>query len=476
MYLKNKWNDIGIKKKLFIISASLILVTSIVIYTVLFLIVPKVYISIKENSIKNSTEQIISKLEKGAGKDYLEEINKYSYDNSAMVTITTLYGELVYASNNFLLKPAGSEDFNRVKPREFKKAEDDIAISKQFYFKDIGKDCIINVHVPIKIFNDTKRIMIRILPLILLITISIGILSAYIYSTVISKPLLKINDVAKKISKLKFDEKLNFSGDDEIAELSNSINLISTNLQETIVSLEDANKELLTDIEKEKLQDKRRRDFIKAISHELKTPITVINGQIEGMIYNIGPYKDRDKYLKESLESVLELKSLVYEIINLAKYEESISLKKEGIALNTLVKEVVNSYSYLEDKKGLNIIIKEYRNLIVNADRNIVKKVLSNLIKNSLNYALDNTDIVIEIKNNYSIRIINKCNNITKENKNDLFKAFYRIDESRNKDTGGNGLGLYIVKTLLDMHGDIKYNVDLEDGLFIFNLNFKENN
>ncbi|MDU1856124.1 MAG: hypothetical protein E6789_11645, partial [Clostridium baratii] len=73
MYLKNKWNDIGIKKKLFIISASLILVTSIVIYTVLFLIVPKVYISIKENSIKNSTEQIISKLEKGAGKDYLEE-------------------------------------------------------------------------------------------------------------------------------------------------------------------------------------------------------------------------------------------------------------------------------------------------------------------------------------------------------------------------------------------------------------------
>ncbi|AIY84767.1 MAG: HAMP domain-containing protein [Clostridium baratii] len=476
MYLKNKWNDIGIKKKLFIISASLILVTSIVIYTVLFLIVPKVYISIKENSIKNSTEQIISKLEKGAGKDYLEEINKYSYDNSAMVTITTLYGELVYASNNFLLKPSGAEDFNRVKPKEFKKAEDDIAISKQFYFKDIGKDCIINVHVPIKIFNDTKRIMIRILPLILLITISIGILSAYIYSTVISKPLLKINDVAKKISKLKFDERLNFSGDDEIAQLSNSINLISTNLQETIVSLEDANKELLTDIEKEKLQDKRRRDFIKAISHELKTPITVINGQIEGMIYNIGPYKDRDKYLKESLESVLELKSLVYEIINLAKYEESISLKKEGIALNALVKEVVNSYSYLEDKKGLNIIIKEDENLIVNADRNIVKKVLSNLIKNSLNYTLDNTDIVIEIKNNYSIKIINKCNNITKENKNDLFKAFYRIDESRNRDTGGNGLGLYIVKTLLDMHGDIKYDVDLDDGLFIFNLTFKENN
>ncbi|WP_317412296.1 ATP-binding protein, partial [Clostridium baratii] len=103
-------------------------------------------------------------------------------------------------------------------------------------------------------------------------------------------------------------------------------------------------------------------------------------------------------------------------------------------------------------------------------------RLMNSVIKNSLNYALDNTDIVIEIKNNYSIRIINKCNNITKENKNDLFKAFYRIDESRNKDTGGNGLGLYIVKTLLDMHGDIKYNVDLEDGLFIFNLNFKENN
>lgn len=474
MYLKNQWNKIGIKKKLFIITSSVVLITSIVIYTLLFLIVPIIYLDIKENTVKTSTNQLIETLENNTNIDYTKTLDQYAYNNEGMVLITTLYGDVVYSSNRIFGKPPKEDITKRNFFKDDMNEKKDIKISKEFYFKGIDRDCIITIHAPIKFLNNMQMVMIRILPIIILITIGIGLLSQYIYSIVISKPLFKINNVAKKISKLNFNEKLSYTGKDEIAELSNSINLISSNLEEKIYNLKIANEKLLSDIEKEKLQDKRRRDFIKAISHELKTPITVINGQIEGMIYKIGPYKDRDKYLKESLDSVLELKTLVLEIINLAKYEEDLYLKYEEFSLNNLVKDIVDGYEYFILEKNLKVNIKEEGVLLVNGDINIIKKIISNLINNSLKYSLENKDIEIYINKNGLFEITNYSKDVNNISKDSLFKAFYRGEKSRNKETGGSGLGLYIVKTLLDTHGNIEYKINIDDEKFIFSLYFKK--
>lgn len=476
MYLKKKWNKIGIKKKLFIISSAVVLITSIIIYSVLFLIVPMIYLDIKESSIKSSTNELITTLESenDSNVDYTEVLDKYAYNNGGMVLITTLYGDVVYSSNRIFGKPPKEEARKDIFFNDKFNEQNNIKVSKQFYFKDIGRECIISINVPIKFLNDMRRVMIRILPTIVLITIGIGILSQYIYSIVISKPLLRINKVAKKISKLDFSQKLSYSGKDEIAELSSSINLISSNLEETIFSLKEANEKLISDIEKEKIQDKRRRDFIKAISHELKTPITVINGQIEGMIYEIGPYKDRDKYLRESLDSVSDLRTLVSEIINLAKYEESIDLNYEEFILNDLIVDVISGYEYFKKERNLNIKLNEVRKLKIRGDKNIIKKVISNLINNSLKYSIDNKDIEININETGRVQIVNYSNNISNIEKNLLFKAFYRAEKSRNKETGGSGLGLYIVKTLLDTHGDINYGIDIQGEKFGFFLEFKK--
>ena len=243
MYLKNRWNKIGIKKKLFIISSGVVLITSILIYSILFLIFPIIYLDIKENNIKNSTNQLVLELENkdNEKKNYTEILDKYSYENGGMVLITTLSGDIVYSSNR-MFKDIPKEN---IKDKFiFKNRLDepnDISLNKQFYFKDIARECIISVNIPVKFLNDMRRVMITILPAIILITIGIGILSQYIYSIVISKPLLRINKVAKKISNLDFSQKLSYSGKDEIAELSCSINLISLNLEETILSLKEAN-------------------------------------------------------------------------------------------------------------------------------------------------------------------------------------------------------------------------------------------
>lgn len=474
MYLKNKWKKLGIKKKLFIISSSIILITSILIYSILFLIFPVIYLDIKESNIKNSTNELIKTLENkdNEKKNYTEILDKYSYDNGGMLLITTLSGDIVYSSNRIFGNMPKEDMKDKIMFNKIYEPND-IRINKQFYFRDIARECVISVNVPVKFLNDMRRVMITILPAIILITIGIGILSQFIYSIVISKPLLRINKAAKKISKLDFSQKLSYSGKDEIAELSSSINLISSNLEETIFSLKETNEKLISDIEKERLQDKRRRDFIKAISHELKTPITIINGQIEGMIYNIGPYKDRDKYLRESLDSVSELRLLVSEIIDLAKYEESININYEEFILNDLVSDIISSYDYFSKERGLNIKLNEIGKLKINADKKIIKKVISNLINNSLKYSIDNKDIEININENGRVSIVNYSNNIYDIEKEMLFKAFYRGEKSRNKETGGSGLGLYIVKTLLDAHGNIDYGIDIQGERFEFFLSFK---
>lgn len=479
MYLKSKWEKIGIKKKLFIISTAVILITSIITYTILFFLAPTIYSNSREKSIKNSADTLIKSLENNGEVNYTEELNKFSYENKGFVLLRTLEGNVLYSSNDFLIsKPQfPRQQYMNAPMGETNKSEmdkkEDIKIIKQVKVKSLNERCVLVIILPNKLGQEIQGVMLAILPIIVLITIVIGVLSQYIYSLVISRPLLKINDVSRKISKMDFDEKLDYKGNDEIAELSGSINSISENLEKTINDLKEANKRLLSDIEREKLQDKRRRDFIKAISHELKTPITVINGQIEGMIYNIGPYKDRDKYLKESLDSVNDLKDLVQEIINIAKYEESISLNYEKINLNDLVYDVIFGYDYLKNEKNIEVNIEEKGVVNILADSNIIKKVISNLINNSIKYSDDNKDVNVILSSDGTLKIINYSKGIENIDKESLFTAFYRGEESRNKETGGSGLGLYIVKTLLEAHKNIDYKVDIYDGKFIFTLKFK---
>lgn len=477
MSLKKKWNNIGIKKKLFLITTSVILITSIVIYGILIVVFPKIYLNLKEGSLKSSTNELIKILENNTNEDYRNILDQYTYNIGGMVLITNLYGEVIYPPNRGFInsnKPIDNGFFKEKFIMEDPKFKNDIKLNKEFYFKEINTQCILSVNVSVKFLNDMERVMISILPYIILITIGIGILAQYIYSSVISRPLIKINNIAKKISKEDFKEKLYYSGEDEISELSNSINLISSNLEAKIKKLRESNSKLLSDIEKEKKQDKRRRDFIKVISHELKTPITAINGQIEGMIYNIGPYKDRDKYLRETLDSVNDLRELVLEIINIGKYEENIELNLKNSNINYLIKDLIESYDYFIKEKDIKINVNEEDNLNVVGDENILGKVFSNLINNSIKYALVNSEIKIDILKEGRFKISNYSKCLNELNKEDIFKAFYRGEESRNKETGGSGLGLYIVKTLLDIHEEIDYGVEIIDNKFEFYIKFNK--
>lgn len=470
MCYKKFWNNLGIKNKLFIISTTIVFITSIIIYISLYLLFPKLYLNIKEGSINSATTKMINKLEKEEDADYVDILNDYSFENGAMVFLVDEFKNIMYSSNRYMTKQPFIKDV-KDSPLD-RRVKEELTLEQSFYLKSSNKNVTLKAIVPLKFVTEAKEVMTTIIPIILIITIFIGILSAYIYSQTISKPLLNINFVANKISKLDFSQKLNYGGNDEFAQLSNSINSISENLEKTILDLEDANKSLLSDIEKERLQDKQRRDFLKAISHELKTPITIINGQIEGMIYKIGPYKNRDKYLVETLEKIKELSSLAEEIINITKYEEGLKLNYTNFNINELLHDIVENYSFLIEVKNLTINFLEKHNLIIIGDIEILKKVLSNLINNAIKYSFDNSAIELCVESS-KIYIKNKTTKIDTDIDR-LFEAFYRVDKSRSRALGGSGLGLYIVKTLLNIHNNIDYNIKIEDDNFIFIMDFKE--
>lgn len=472
MYLKNKWESIGIKKKLFIISTGIVVATSILIYAALFILFPRIYLHTKISNIKSDTDVLITKMGENPNFNYQQGINEYAYQNGAIAALLDFKGNVIYTPNKFERNMIRNREMEGEHNRDiFREQKTDYEFAISVYVKSLNKNCILKVNMPLRFKDDINRVIIIIFPIIVLITIALGVFSVLVYSSVISNPLLSINRVARDIAQLKFDNKLRPEGNDEFAELSNSINLISENLEKNISMLEKANEKLRKDIEREKEIDRKRRDFINAISHELKTPITVISGQVEGMIYNIGPYKNRDKYLKETLESVNELNSLAHEIISLAKIEEGVGIQLENKSINELVKEVLSGYEYFVEKEKLDISLNEKNQIFREIDKGIVKKILSNLIGNAVKYSKSYIEIniyenIIEIKND-----VIEC--IDEKDIEEIFAPFYRGDKSRNKKKPGTGLGLYIVKSLIQAHGGMSYSVKCEDNIFEFRLNME---
>ena len=226
------------------------------------------------------------------------------------------------------------------------------------------------------------------------------------------------------MANLDFDNVIEINDKDEIGELSNSLNLMNKNLKESFHKLESMNSQLTEEIEMERKLEKERREFIATISHELKSPITIINGQLEGMIYNIGKYKDRDKYLKESYDVIQKMSELVQEILHLSERENG---------------EFKYNFTNVNISKVTNCPVDE--------------KIIIKLTNKEL--TVENTGITIPDDQISSI-----------------FNAFYRVDKSRNRKTGGTGLGLYIVRTILDKHKNISYNITSKDNSVVFKIMF----
>lgn len=288
----------------------------------------------------------------------------------------------------------------------------------------------------------------------LIIVFLVIILLSFYYSKIIVKPLIKINRVTKKMANFDFTEKLPVSADDEIGGLSSSINTLSVNLKDRIDRLNVANTKLQQDIERERQLEKTRKEFISGVSHELKTPLSVIRSFAEGI--KDGVSKDNTYYTDVILEETENMNRLIVEMLELAKLESgTYKLEMNTFSLGELVQQVYTKLLFSMEEKQLQVEIDANPSIYVEANRNRIEQVVVNLLSNAIRYTPEGKEIYIRIIENeekVKVEIENTGNPIPDESLQKIWDRFYRLDASRSRHTGGTGLGLSIVKNILDLH------------------------
>ncbi|MGS0475255.1 ATP-binding protein [Bacillus mycoides] len=291
-------------------------------------------------------------------------------------------------------------------------------------------------------------------------------LASFYYSKQIAKPLLKINDTTKKIAHLDFTEKIPITSKDEIGDLSKNINTLSNKLHSHIGQLEQ-------DIEKERKLENTRKEFILGVSHELKTPLSIMKSCISILKDGVAEHK-KDYYFQAMEKEVDKMDILILDMLELAKFESgTYNMKMDSFYIDGMIEEICEQLSSEIEKKEL-IVHKHICPAEVVGNQNRIEQVIVNFITNAIRYTPNKEDIIISAideKNHIKVCIENKGAHIEEEQLDKIWDRFYRVDAARKRSQGGTGLGLAISKNILELH-NAEYGVkNTEDGvLFYFYL------
>ncbi|NEU06197.1 MULTISPECIES: HAMP domain-containing sensor histidine kinase [Clostridium] len=292
------------------------------------------------------------------------------------------------------------------------------------------------------------------------VAIFIILILSYVYSNMITNPLKNINDKAKKMSTLDFTERCEYESEDEIGNLATTLNFLSYNLTSALTSLQQTNVRLQKEIEKERQLEKIRKDFVAAASHELKTPITIIQGYAEGIKDGIFSEEDQKESLDIIIDETNRMSNLVKDMLELSALESKvIDLNFEEFNLGEMISSNLRALSNEINEKNIKVIERYCLNPIICADKFRMEQVVINFITNAIRYTKNHGNIFIAIENDgdfIRISFENTCDLLSDEQLENIWHKFYKVDKSRTRKLGGNGLGLSIVKNILNMH-NFKY-------------------
>ena len=439
--------------KVFLLSLLLLILCGFLTYLLIAIFMPKTYSLYLNDALAEKAQQFVSRLEtvdfdsSGALFDSIignPDISTVELidENGTSIPLPSLQntytGSTVILSDHDLGEPTTTQSF-------------------YFSFLNDNTQYTLIVYGNAQPVSQIRQSILQTAPLILCLIIILAAVIAFLFSRVVTKPVLTISSVAKNMSQLSLDWDCVENRTDELGVLQKSLNILSRNLSTALSDLQKANSKLQGDIEKEKALEKERMEFFSAVSHELKTPITVIKGQLEGMLLDVGAYRDHKKYLTRSLEVANTMESMVQEILTISRLETSgASIVHSQFDIAQYLKTYLSSTEDLMIRKNLTLHTDIEVPALVSGDSRLLSKVIGNLISNAIFYSPPNHDIYITAKTQsgkFRFRIENTGVHIPDEALTKIFEPFYRVDQSRSRQTGGSGLGLYIVQKILEQHG-----------------------
>lgn len=442
--------------KVFFITAAMLLCVSLLVYGLLAWLMPQTYSNRLNAVLDERTQAFISELGQVAFSDSGGLFDQFISDmeinsarlyngNGDWIPLPTKEFDNEWGVNYPLTAVTGLGETSPV-------------LSNQYYFSfsDSSDRYTLVVYGEAEHISELQQSFIRILPIILLM---VSFVISGLYSRMITKPVLEISRISEKMSDLQLYWTVDGQRTDELGTLGKSLNRLSRNLSAALSDLQNANRKLEADIEHEREMEQARTNFFSAVSHELKTPITIMKGQLEGMLLGIGAYKDREKYLTRTLEIANTLETMVQEILTISRLETAgADLKKDRLDCIQIMKCYLNETEDLIAQKDLQIHFDMPSPVFINGNKMLMEKVFSNLIGNAIKYSPQGADIYISALTEHERAVFSVENtgvHIPEDSKHKLFDAFYRVEQSRSRKTGGSGLGLYIVQEILRQHGSV---------------------
>ncbi|MCR5716028.1 MAG: HAMP domain-containing histidine kinase [Lachnospiraceae bacterium] len=316
------------------------------------------------------------------------------------------------------------------------------------------------IRSPIESIQESVSIANRFLLYVGTLAILFGAVLAGITSTRITRPICKLTEISERMSHLDFDVKYQGNDTREIARLGKNMNELSNALERTISELKTANNELLRDIEHKEKTDEMRREFLSNVSHELKTPIALIQGYAEGLKEGINEDPEGTEfYCDVIMDESAKMNNMVKKILTLNQLEfgdDPVSVERFDIV--TLVKNYLQTADILIRQHEANVRMDDYPTICVWADEFKIEEVFMNYFTNALNHLGGDKiiDVKIEQKDKtVRVSVFNTGDPIPEESLPHLFEKFYKVDKARTREYGGSGVGLSIVKAIMDsLHQD----------------------
>ena len=344
----------------------------------------------------------------------------------------------------------------------------------------LDNDYTLYMRIPMSPIRESVKISNNFLILVGSFALLIGGVVVLFIAKKFTHPIEELNDIAKRMARLDFSKKYRVRDtDDEINELGKNMNIVSEKLETTIKQLKESNIELEKDIERKSKIDEMRKQFISDVSHELKTPIAIIQGYAEGLKENVNTDEEsRNFYVDVITDEANKMDRLVKQLLELMKLEYGKrEFNNKNFNITELIKEVIRKSSKMNDENKITVDFDDTQEIMVYADDFYIEQVVTNYFTNAMKHVKEINSvkqIKIEVKQNADkvrINVFNSGDNIDDENLNRIWNRFYKIDSSRNRQDGGTGIGLSLVKAIMNNYQNDYGVYNVENGVvFYFEL------
>ena len=444
-----KWFNFNLRTKL-IIYFILVIVIPIIFYVVFFNVLS---LYINNNNVIVEVDTILERFEERISSN-IKEIDNYSNFKASIDDLLITYGgslQIINPENDQIIFNSETREqekfnynnlnINSITNTDFFTYLNEIDTPEGKYVYSL----VLNVNM---MFQGVQGRIIKYFVVGIIISIILLIFLVYYFSRVISRqiliPLEELNEATKNIAEGNLDYEIDYCGDNELGRFCEAFETMRLKLKDSL--------------EKQATYENNRKELIASISHDLKTPITSIQGYVEGLID--GVYKDEEtynKYLRIIKDKSIRLNHLIDDLFYFSKLElDKLEVNKKEYSSKKVFEDILTSYKLeFEQIKQKLIIEKPIPDVKISIDKYRIDQVFDNIIKNAREFMTDDGTVKVsfDVNNKYLIvSITDKGVGIKEEDQKNIFEKFYRGEKSRNRQFGGTGLGLAICKEIIDSH------------------------